>query len=216
MKKALLVFLVFSLLAMGCDSTLRESDFSSFQNDLSSVLGSISNVNDKSDKVYNIVYEVWDNNGPDYVINDLALMYSLEDADSLAETSSSRLFSGRIEEILGINMMDTIYDYETPMDWGKRTGAFDRVFEYCQVYKTQYDELYGAKITLESQVKNFKKDYESNQQIITELVSDLYVKTCSYADLVLNPTGSLITYTSDINDIKSEIKELKSKIELEK
>jgi hypothetical protein len=68
---------------------------------------------------------------------------------------------------------------------------------------------------LDSLFKTLKK-YPSDSKNLYELISELYTLSKRAYKMAMEPSGSLQTYTQNLNDLETKYEELKSKIDLEK
>lgn len=68
---------------------------------------------------------------------------------------------------------------------------------------------------LDSLFKTLKK-YPSDSKNLYELISELYTLSKRDYKMAMEPSGSLQTYTQNLNDLETKYEELKSKIDLKK
>lgn len=64
-------------------------------------------------------------------------------------------------------------------------------------------------------IKTFRSNYPDHATAAKAL-QDYYIKLSAYADIILNPDGSYLTYMSDIKSYQKELLELKGNAEFEK
>lgn len=84
--------------------------------------------------------------------------------------------------------------------------------EYISAFRTAYATLETAQNDYKTTLKNLK-----NSDIDEELMNaleDLYIPLASYIELSLEPSGSIIEYSSNISKYSDEISEILKKIEL--
>ena len=214
MRKILGIFciILLSVQLVACGKT--DDVANDYNEDVDAVISSIEEMNSYSDAVLTTSISVWNEVGVDYFAIDFVIMKELSSVEEVGQTPDNRVFAGDLQDLLGITAkMSTS---ETPMEYGERTGLYQKVYDFCETFQGNYANIERIKSTLQDDVKEFKNKYEEEYPEVVDVMLEYYYASDAYAELALEPVGSLLTYSSDKKNCEQEISELKTKLEMEK
>lgn len=205
------IFLCIQL--VGCGKT-NDNVVDSYDEDVDLIISSIEEMNSYSDAILTTSISVWNEVGVDYFAIDFVIMKSLSSEEEVGQTPDNRVFAGSLQKFLGVT--DKMSTSETPVEYGERTGLYKKVYDLCKTFQGYYTNLEKIKSNLKNSVKEFKNKYKEEYPDVVDVLLEYYYASNSYAELALEPVGSLITYSSDKKSYEQEIFELKTKLEMEK
>ena len=167
----------------------------------------LEDTNKRCDQVNDLVVVSWETVGSQKVLSCLDLMQSVTSVDdikveqNLIGWGSDWYYVSDIAEELGFDVV------------GKKlySSSIESFYKICKNYRDNCSKSTENLNKVEKEMKSIKsKDKEAYKNI-----KDYYLKTKAYADVVLNPSGSLTEYSSKIKEFQQDIKELKEEAELE-
>ena len=221
-KTYLLTFLLLismCLVACGDKSDSTEKDASiDYDQEYDSIIESISTMNEGSNYITSVVMAVWQEAGASEAGSCLVEMLSPSCEDDCLNMSVDSL--SNIIDAFGI---DDSKSWEYQCDHGgnyaknlQKFGVLKQIYEYCSTYQDKYYNVYNSQNDIKASIKTLKQSVDSEHSDAIEALEEYYLKSCSYADWALNPSGNLINYSSSCSGYKNELSELKTKAEFEK
>lgn len=203
MKRIVLILIIgMSILLCACGEEKKESV------NTDAIMSLLEDTNKRCDQVNDLVVVSWETVGPQKVLSCLDLMQSVTSVDNLKEQQhlvgwgSDWFYVGDIAEKLG---------FDVRSDRKLYSSSIESFYEICKNYRDNCSKSTENLNKVEKEMKSIKsKDKEAYKNI-----KDYYLKTKAYADVVLNPSGSLTEYSSKVKEFQQDIKELKEEAELE-
>ena len=217
MKKLFIVLLALLCVCniCACNNNEKEKLLKEYDKDYELLMDDINELSECCKFVSGDILEVWYVVGVDNLATSFEIMMTIESAEALGKTPDTRVFAGDMYDIFGYDLSDMSI-YETVMDYGMRTGYYQDVFDYCVVFREKYKEMVTLDESIEKKIKNFKDKYTGLDEKEMDAIIDYYLKVNSFVDFSLEPSGSLLDYSSDIQSYEKDLSELKTKAELNK
>lgn len=160
------------------------------------------------DSLSDTVYDVWKIVGVDYVINALSYMLNMDDDFDVFWGHDYNDKSSIYENPTNIYIEQLLGDAYGWMNNGSFGISFDKdakeFHAFCLEFKSLYSEIENANTLLSDKIKQLRAENNDN----VDMLSNLFVEVSTYADFCLNPSGSLISYTSNKSDYQTEITKL--------
>lgn len=173
----------------------------SYDEEFDRVLGLVESMGQKANLVatYNIL--VWQEVGPQEVMNYLAILLAVGTNESVDGVMRYLLYKNDYCEIFGVKKNDSNVD-------GK---ILDYAIKYADAYGSLTDDVESVK----GEIKDLRSLFEDHSEAIKAL-QDYYIKATAYADFALNPSGNRISYHTNHETFEKEMDELKINAEFEK
>ena len=192
MKRTLSILTVLVIAISFCSVTHSSFAADQYDEDFDFAMTLLRVVSNAADMAAQINLEVWSEAGPSSVISCLDQLYKYGDKD----LGYPRPSNG--------NMVYLVKVY----------GSSSKVFDGAGVYHLACTPLVNIEKVKEI-IKTFRDNYPDHPEAIKAL-QEYYIKLSAYAEIVLHPTGSYISYNADIATFQKEIKELRANAEFEK
>ncbi|MBQ9934657.1 MAG: hypothetical protein IJO70_02320 [Lachnospiraceae bacterium] len=199
----IILVLLFSLSACGKDKEKEVAD--TYSEDFDKLYSDIGELKTHSDTVSGIVTYTWEEAGPDKTKRELSNLIAFD--TSTPETSMDYC------DIAYFIEGNTTIDYR----FGEFTAADKAKVDAIVIeYQTSYNELSSLDAAILSELKEFKNKHNEKHPEGVSALTDYYTETSSYANLALNPTGSLMDYMDNVSTFKTSIDSLKKAADLAK
>lgn len=170
----------------------KESDYKSMY---TSCINIIDEMNDNSETVTSMVSSIWQEAGPSKISETLASML-------LATSENSSIANS--------------YYIQKAFDISSYSSSKAEVYKYAKKYQEAYTQITTKQKTVEEKLKELKEKHNKEHESEIQTLLDYFSKSRSYAQLALEPSGSLMNYNNSKSTLKSEVTELKQKAEFNK
>lgn len=194
----------------GCSE--KEDGYSQAYDDLFNIL---EKMNASSDEVCEMTYYFVDDAGASAGMSYMAAALTVQSAEDVGKTPDNRCMAGSLYGYLGIDDSDML-TYETVMDYGMRTGSYEKVYNKCTEIQENYNYLVNTKDTIEQQMLDFKEQYGEKHKDGVDSLKEYYLETVSYADFALEPSGTVGEYSSTCSEFQNNVEKTKSSAKIDK
>lgn len=211
-KKGISFILCASILLAGCsnsDKTPNETSQTSiteaeqtsvtetdtFAEEYRDIVGKIKEMNNSSKYVIGVVDSIWDEFGADYVMSILQVIISCTSEDNLRNGAITSRWM--IAKALCPSAVD-----ESTGDI--KSGAYTQVYNKAKEFNDSISNISDTRDEVDALIKEMRNKYSEHSDEIN-LLHEYYVESTLMAELALSPDGSLLTYRSSFDEMKTNI-----------
>lgn len=179
---------------------LEEAREDVFEAEYGFMVSLIKFINLNTDVVAAGTVTVWDNVGAsDFFTYYNAIGYFEDEDMSLSDYNAK--YGTNVEALLWGAGRGLCPEY---VDGGKILNE-SAIIKECANFNLCYDNIETGTVELQERVSRMMKDYGDDYDDEMDLLHDWWVESGLYADLAMNPEGSLASYTSAISDFQDNI-----------
>lgn len=186
------------------NSTEYVDDTSVTTADAADIREQLDEINTKNDYIGSFVGLVWNKAGADSVIRYLKYFQSIESGED---------FSADHRDIIEdcSHALDIYVTFESGKSYRENKEARDQFADVCIMYQNDLEDVPSAEEDVKAKLKALK-DTDPDS---FELLKDYYTETVSYTDFVSDPSGSYVSYSTQLEDYQTEIKTYQENLDLE-
>lgn len=148
-------------------------------------------------------------------MNYYTICMTVSKPEDFGQSIDSILALARLYEHMGIDNSE-MRSNESAYDYGMRTGACEKVYDYCKQLQDEMLFLSNVQETLETQMMDFKEKYYDDHTDAFNSLKEYYLETISYAEFAIEPSGTVAEYSATRDEYKRNIDKLASKAKIDK
>ena len=142
---SLILITVVMFALVGCSSKENSLEEESYSKEFDDLLNVLNKMNKSSDGVCEMTYYFISEDGASDGMAYLAAALTVTSAEDVGKTPDSRCMASSMYNYLGIDDSD-MSSSENVMEYGMRTGSYERVYEKCSEIQEQYRYLVKTSI----------------------------------------------------------------------
>lgn len=232
MKNKYILGYVLGLICMllGLFGCSKDNKTEQFYENYNTIYSKINDLTECSDSISLSLSSLWQIVGPDYLEGVYNLILNAETATDLETINSS--FTGKSSVSSGdvvkykearcwkyYDILAVALGYDSSYSSFKSGSSIPHsqskeIIKYTLPIRDKVIETVAKQQQLEALVSEFKSIYKNEEKYRDDYINimDYYVAAVSYADFVMKPSGSLISFTETIQEYQNDLKKLKIKV----
>lgn len=176
--------------------TLENAERLYFETQYYELVNQVLQLNYDCDYVTSCIATMWDNVGADNLNTCLTAVLALKNEDVLSVWESKYLLSWR----LGASWAFGYAEFgQFPSE-----SDYDAIDDACFAFNAVYDEIEDENYNVGEAVREFRDLYTDTHEKEVTTLDEWYIQTSLYADLALEPSGSLASYRSEVSGYQSD------------
>lgn len=215
---SMVVLLCMILTGCGSSDSTKEEDISDlYSNDYDMISSDLELIISYSDDICDFL-DYWISQsgvGVQAGMNYYTICMTVSKPEDFGQSIDSILTLAKLYEHLGIDASE-MRSNESAYDYGMRTGACEKVYEFCKQMQDKMLFLSDAQETLETQMIDFKEKYIDDHTDAFNSLKEYYLETISYAEFAIEPSGTVAEFSSTRDEYKRNIEKLASKAKIDK
>ena len=201
MKKLLSILLVFILCFSLASCVNKDAEFKTAY---TGIYAELQNLNESCDKLTGTIYKIWNVVGVDNVMGTLTYMLQVN-SDFDTYWNNETTSTNRYYECL----LAKEYGWLNNSTYGISFSADAKEFHaLCMDLQATYSSIATTNEGLSDKMKELYSEYSEDYKNEYDLINELYLEVSIYAEFALNPSGSLNSYSTEMNEMQQEISKL--------
>ena len=209
--------LAWILMAIMCVSLCACGETDNYESDKKAIMTKMIELNDSSVALGGEYLRVGAVTGEQDLLRYIKIVTSIEDMqgylDYIANVDDRKELEEYTDALFSTSLRAAQRQNRDAVNKQERK-AIEKFKEYAEVYNKLYDNVYDPYSVLQSDIKDFKAKYEDKHRGSVELVVEYYLICSDLAELVLEPSGTLLELSDDIETFQKDFELLERKIEL--
>lgn len=193
----LTVVICFSLTSCGNKEAEFETAYTSLYEELQTL-------NADCDKLTGKIYEIWKIVGVDNLIGTLSYMLQI-DSDFDTYWDNETTSTNRYYECLLAKEYGWLNNSSYGISFSRDAEEFHAL---CMDLQATYRSISSVNDGLSDKMKELYSEYKEDYGDEYNLINNLYLEVSTYAEFALNPSGSMNSYSTEMNEMQQEISKL--------